>query len=103
MKRRGPARNPLGRRPLVRSVPRGFARDAYDHKGRAYDRLRKRTGLTCEACKHPCRRPGNPSDRQLPAYRIVHQDGRGSNYCDDNLVLMCEHCYNQRYQHRMDT
>lgn len=94
--RRRAARNPQGPKPLVRSLPRGQGRDFYDHKGAAYNRLKDRTGYRCEACKAQCRRPGEDVPEQ-PSHRIVHQDGRGANFCDENLLLICEHCYNSRY------
>jgi hypothetical protein len=84
----------------VRSVPRSLDRAVFDHRGQAYERLKKRTGCKCEACGAQCCRPLR-LEADLPAYRIVHQDGNGKNYDDDNLALFCEHCYRDRYQHRM--
>jgi hypothetical protein len=65
----------------------------FDRKALTYARVRKRTDCVCEVCGRQCRRPHIVENRNRPSYLIVHQDGNGQNYDDDNLALLCVRCY----------
>jgi hypothetical protein len=86
-----------GSRPAPGGVPRPMTRADFDRKGRAYERIKQKTGYICEECRRQCKRPGNPADANAPAYLIVHQDGNARNFDDGNLWLVCERCYHRRH------
>lgn len=81
------------RKPLVRSVPRGFRRIAFDDRATQYEWLKRRTGCKCEQCGAQCRKPHEVASPEGPAAFIVHQDGNGANFDRPNLVLVCAACY----------